>query len=92
MVISANVKKGFVLVVVLTGLGGLVIYEHGSRRVAVTVLAVPAPIPAVEMVHVTRTGSHYHKAGCPSLESSDITESKALAVSQGLTPCKKCGG
>jgi hypothetical protein len=67
-----------------------VIYEHGSKRVAVTVLA--APIPAVEMVHVTRTGSHYHKAGCPSLESSDITESKALAVSQGLTPCKKCGG
>ena len=41
-------------------------------------------------VHITRTGSKYHAAGCQYLRSSDIVVTKSEAVQRGLTPCSRC--
>lgn len=40
-------------------------------------------------VHVTRTGSKYHRAGCSYLKS-DIPINILDAVNQGYTPCSRC--
>lgn len=47
---------------------------------------------ATEMVHITATGSKYHKAGCRYLKDSDIEISYEDAVAQGYEACKVCGG
>jgi len=41
-------------------------------------------------VHITKTGSKYHRAGCRHLSKSDIEVTLAEALSKGLTPCKTC--
>ena len=41
------------------------------------------------IVHVTRTGSKYHKAGCSYLKS-DISMTLADAVNNGYTRCSRC--
>ncbi|HEY3283093.1 MAG TPA: hypothetical protein VGN26_12540 [Armatimonadota bacterium] len=46
----------------------------------------------VRLVHVTRTGSKYHSAGCRYLSQSDSTVTLADAEARGLTPCSVCGG
>ena len=55
--------------------------------------ATPSPTQPVriEMVHVTKSGTCYHRAGCSSLDRSDFLESRQEAVHQGLRPCPKCG-
>jgi len=45
---------------------------------------------ASDIVHTTRTGKRYHRAGCSSLSRSDIPITRAEAERQGLTPCKVC--
>ena len=41
-------------------------------------------------VHITKTGKKYHRSGCSSLKSSDITVSLQEAKDKGLEPCKSC--
>jgi len=41
------------------------------------------------IVHVTKTGSKYHRAGCQYLKT-DIEVTLEEALSRGLTPCKVC--
>jgi len=45
---------------------------------------------AQDIVHATRTGQRYHRAGCRSLSKSDIPMTRAQAEAKGLTPCKVC--
>jgi hypothetical protein len=45
---------------------------------------------AQDIVHATRTGKRYHRAGCRSLSKSDISMTRTEAESKGLTPCKVC--
>lgn len=42
------------------------------------------------LVHVTESGSRYHRAGCQYLNDSDREITLAEARNQGLEPCKKC--
>lgn len=42
------------------------------------------------IVHITATGSKYHRAGCRYLSKSDIEVTLEEALSKGLTPCKTC--
>ncbi len=41
-------------------------------------------------VHITKTGTKYHVAGCDSLNKSDITVTLGQAKAKGLEPCGKC--
>jgi DNA-entry nuclease len=41
------------------------------------------------IVHITKTGTKYHKAGCRTLKS-DIEVTLKEAKAQGLSPCKVC--
>ena len=43
-------------------------------------------------VHITKTGSKYHSAGCIYLQYSDIKMCREDAISQGYTACSVCGG
>jgi hypothetical protein len=43
-----------------------------------------------DIVHITRTGTKYHRAGCRYLSRSDIPISREDAIARGLTPCKVC--
>jgi endonuclease YncB( thermonuclease family) len=43
-------------------------------------------------VHITKTGSEYHCAGCICLQYSDIKMCREDAISQGYTACSICGG
>lgn len=43
-----------------------------------------------DIVYATRTGKHYHRAGCRSLSRSDIPMTRAQAKQLGLTPCSIC--
>lgn len=47
---------------------------------------------STDMVHITATGSKYHKAGCRYLKDSDIEISYEDAIAQGYEACKVCGG
>ncbi|CUH93436.1 ComEC/Rec2 family competence protein [Herbinix luporum] len=40
-------------------------------------------------VHITKTGSKYHRSGCRHLKS-DIAVTLEEALNKGLTPCKTC--
>jgi hypothetical protein len=53
----------------------------------------PAPVPAAEnrpTVYITRTGTHYHRAGCQYLRQSCIPVSLKEAVERGEIPCSRC--
>lgn len=41
-------------------------------------------------VHITRTGSKYHRGGCSYLRKSDYTINILDAIKQGYTPCSRC--
>ena len=41
-------------------------------------------------VHITQSGSRYHREGCSSLENSDTVISLDEAKSRGYTPCQRC--
>jgi len=43
-----------------------------------------------DIVHITRTGAKYHRAGCRYLARSDIPISREDAVARGYTPCSVC--
>ncbi len=45
---------------------------------------------ASDIVHATKTGKRYHRAGCSSLSRSDIPMTREEAEAKGLTPCKVC--
>lgn len=47
----------------------------------------PAPDP---IVHITKTGEKYHRAGCQYLRRSDITVKLSEAKKRGLSPCSRC--
>ena len=55
-----------------------------------------APAPSVQkvqdVVHITRTGTKYHAAGCRYLSKSDIPISRKDAMARGYTACSVCGG
>lgn len=42
------------------------------------------------IVHITRTGKKYHRAGCRSLSRSDIPVTLEEAKQRGYDPCKVC--
>lgn len=44
----------------------------------------------VEMVHITESGSKYHRAGCRYLNESDMEISLESALGRGLEPCSVC--
>ena len=68
-----------------TGLGGGQKTEPPARD------AKPAPDDDTDTitVHMTRTGSKYHRAGCRYLKS-DIPIRLKKAKARGLEPCKVC--
>ena len=41
-------------------------------------------------VHITKTGSKYHSAGCSYLKKSDISINIQDAINRGYTPCSRC--
>lgn len=41
-------------------------------------------------VYVTKTGDHYHRAGCGSLSKSQIARKLSAAKAAGYIPCKRC--
>jgi len=43
-----------------------------------------------DIVYVTKSGTKYHKDGCPYLKGSKIPVSLEQAKEEGLTPCSKC--
>jgi DNA-entry nuclease len=43
-----------------------------------------------DIVHATRTGKKYHRAGCRFLSKSDIPMGRSEAEAKGLTPCGVC--
>ncbi len=47
-------------------------------------------IPTEIIVHITRTGSKYHRSGCQYLRKSDISISLNDAKNRGYSPCSKC--
>jgi len=42
------------------------------------------------IVHTTRTGKKYHRAGCQYLSRSDIPVDLEEAKARGLEPCLRC--
>lgn len=42
------------------------------------------------IVHITKTGTKYHREGCKYLSKSDIEVTLKDALDMGLTPCKIC--
>ena len=45
---------------------------------------------AQTQVHITQSGSKYHREGCGALKNSDIIISLEEAKNRGYTPCQKC--
>lgn len=43
-----------------------------------------------DMVHITRTGTKYHQAGCRYLDESDIEIRREDALARGYEPCGFC--
>jgi hypothetical protein len=43
-----------------------------------------------DVVYVTKSGTKYHKDGCPYLKSSKIMISLEQAVMEGRQPCSGC--
>lgn len=54
-----------------------------------TISETPAESTAI-IVHITKSGSKYHTAGCQYLHSSDIEIELDKAKASGYTPCSKC--
>jgi len=50
----------------------------------------PSTASDQDIVHITETGTRYHRAGCRSLSKSDIPVTRAEAQARGLTPCSLC--
>lgn len=53
-------------------------------------LQVQAVSVFAQTVHVTKTGSKYHSAGCQYLSHSDFSVELMKAKQQGLTACSRC--
>ncbi len=43
-----------------------------------------------DLVHITNTGTKYHRAGCRYLSKSDIPIEQSDAIERGYEPCKVC--
>jgi len=64
--------------------------SSGSASTTVT-SPTPARSPSNSYtVYITKTGEKYHRAGCRYLSRSQISISKADAISSGYTPCSVC--
>jgi hypothetical protein len=65
-----------------------------SRPPAAPAPSAKRPAPSVEkvqdVVHITRTGAKYHRAGCKYLSKSDIPISREDAIARGYTACSVC--
>lgn len=80
------------------GARAVYIQRAGARGSAAPAPAAAAPryqAPAAseggtDIVHITRTGTKYHRAGCRHLSRSDIPISRKDAEARGYTPCKVC--
>lgn len=75
--------------------------QRGGAQTRASAAPAPAPVargreapPATEgstdIVHITRTGAKYHRAGCRYLSRSDIPISRKDAEARGYTPCSVC--
>ena len=51
---------------------------------------VARTVTPTDIVHITRTGEKYHRAGCRYLSKSDIPIERAEAIRRGYTPCSVC--
>lgn len=51
---------------------------------------VATPTPQSRTVHVTRTGTRYHGAGCSYLRGGATPIPLANAIARELTPCSRC--
>jgi hypothetical protein len=60
-----------------------------ERELAVQELTA-GPGAENDIVHATRTGKKYHRAGCRFLSKSDIPMARSEAEAKGLTPCGVC--
>jgi hypothetical protein len=81
-----------------SGARAVYIQRGGAGVSVVPPPAAPAPTyraPAAtergtDIVHITRTGAKYHRAGCRYLARSDIPISRKDAEARGYTPCSVC--
>ena len=71
-----------VMLAIAATAASLAAYQHGRRTERIA--AGPPPV----MVHITRTGSRYHDAGCHYLRAG----STAVPLDRvgGRTPCSYC--
>jgi hypothetical protein len=60
-----------------------------KRPAATQPKAKPKP-QKKDVVHITRTGAKYHRAGCRYLSKSDIPIERSEAIARGYEPCKVC--
>ena len=54
--------------------------------------AVASERSGSDIVHITRSGTKYHAAGCRYLSKSDIPISRSDAIRRGYSACSVCGG
>ncbi len=64
--------------------------SRGSDSVVEDEKPRPTDDAANIIVHVTRTGKKYHRAGCRYLSKSDVPISLKNARGRGYSPCKVC--
>lgn len=63
--------------------------EGTGTDTSTTITEMPAE-NIVIIVHITKSGSKYHAAGCQYLHSSDIEIELDKAKASGYTPCSRC--
>lgn len=68
---------------------GGTVSEGAVTDTSTTITETPAENTII-IVHITKSGSKYHVAGCQYLHSSDIEISLDEAKASGYTPCSKC--
>ncbi len=68
---------------------GETVSEGAGTDTSTTITETPAESTVI-IVHITKSGSKYHVAGCQYLHSSDIEISLDEAKASGYTPCSKC--
>lgn len=72
-----------------SGAGKVFVRDREGRESTIAPQTRPDDAATVT-VHVTATGTKYHRAGCRYLSKSDIPVSHKDAKRRGYTPCKAC--
>lgn len=70
-------------------------YRHGTKNITETEIKnskekLEKSNTKENVVYITKTGKKYHREGCSSLAKSKFEISRADAIAEGYTACKKC--